>query len=101
MWPYGSLWGDRQERRAVRDHLKKIWEENNNISRVRDTLENVTNEKDEILTVGARETSMRREHATNTEIEQHLALTNQAQKSKKKSGKLNSLYIYTHALVLV
>lgn len=53
IWPYDRLWGDREERRAVRDYLKEKWEENNTITRLQDTYENVRNEKDMILEVGA------------------------------------------------
>ena len=51
MWPYGRLWGDREERKAVRSYLKKVWEDNNDTHRVEDTLENVRREKDQILYV--------------------------------------------------
>ena len=51
MWPYGRLWGDREERRAVRDYLWDIWEKNNTVHSVSCTLENVRREKDLILNV--------------------------------------------------
>jgi hypothetical protein len=35
----------------VRDYLKKVWEENNDITYVENTLENVRHEKDLILNV--------------------------------------------------
>ena len=52
MWPYGWLWGDREERKAVRNYLKIIWEENvDTVPVTYDTLETTRTEKNEILQV--------------------------------------------------
>ena len=52
MWPYGRLWGDREERKAVRDYLKKVWKENITTWPVEeDTVETTRREKNSILNV--------------------------------------------------
>jgi hypothetical protein len=51
VWPRGWDWGDREERKAVRDYLKKVWKENNNTHPVETTLDNIRREKDSILNV--------------------------------------------------
>lgn len=49
VWPHEEEWGDRHERRNVRDYLKKIWEENVDTHSTKPSLENTKREKNDIL----------------------------------------------------
>ena len=53
VWPDGRGWdwGDREERKAVRDYLKKVWWDNVHPTTVEATLDTVRNEKNYILNV--------------------------------------------------
>ena len=51
VWPHEEEWGDRNERRKVRDYLKKVWEENVETHSTRPSLENTRKEKNKILEV--------------------------------------------------
>ena len=53
VWPYKDIWGDPEERKRVRDYLKQAWEDNTTIWVVETNLENVREEKDEMLTVSS------------------------------------------------
>ena len=49
MWPFGEDWGSK--RQAVRDYLKKIWEENVPTVSTPPSIENTRKEAREILEV--------------------------------------------------
>ena len=53
MWPFGHLWGNKEERRDIRTYLRIVWQENNQgyISRVPNTRDTVEEEKHAILSV--------------------------------------------------
>ena len=53
MWPYRDIWGDEEERCRVRDYLKMEWEYHTSIWVVQTNLENVRQEKDEMLNVSS------------------------------------------------
>jgi hypothetical protein len=52
-WAPVSVWGDREERKAIRTYLRIVWQENNRGSIVNGTNNRVgvENEKDSILKV--------------------------------------------------
>ncbi len=51
VWPFGGDWGSEEERQAVRDYLKRVWQDNVSTHSLPPSLENTRKEATSILEV--------------------------------------------------